>query len=143
MTPSALSETSPSESEMKPFPISEISQSESETTTPPAIPDILLAELENMITYELKEKETTLFEITTKTTPKLSEEPLSTLATNLLLVLSHTTPSESETITHSATSETLPSKSETTLPSLSEVSLFKLETIPMLESSQVNQSYNI
>jgi hypothetical protein len=123
-TPSVLSEISLSESEMKPFPISEISQSDLETTPPPAIPDILLAESENMITYALKE--TTPFEITIKTTPKLSEEPLFTLATNPPLALSHTKPSESETITHSAISETLPSNSETTLPSLSEVSLFKL-----------------
>jgi hypothetical protein len=57
-----------------------------------------------MITYALKE--TTPFEITTKTTPKLYEEPLSTLATNPPLASSHTTPSESETITHSAISET-------------------------------------
>jgi hypothetical protein len=49
ITTSALSDISLSESEMKPFPISEISQSESETTTPPAIQDILLAESENMI----------------------------------------------------------------------------------------------
>jgi hypothetical protein len=46
-----------------------------------------------MINYALKE--TTPFEITSKTTPKLSEEPLSTLATNLPLALSHTTPAES------------------------------------------------